>query len=56
MVQVGGNCESFPEGNRGNIEPRAGGGGEEGRGGGRKKGEEEGRGALMDNKEIKSNL
>lgn len=29
-------CESFPEGNRGNAEPRAGGGVEEGRGGGRK--------------------
>lgn len=29
-------CESFPEGNRGNAEPRAGGGGEDGRGGGRK--------------------
>lgn len=46
-------CESFPEGNRGNAEPGAGGGVEEGRGGGRK-GEEEGGGALMDNKEIKS--
>lgn len=35
-------CESLPEGNRRNAEPRAGGGVEEGRGGGRKEhGEEE---------------